>query len=154
MVDGEDIEKIVKAGTYAASGMGKQSPIILVIKDKNLRDKFSEENRKIGNYQKGFDPFYNAPIILVVLADKSVFTYLYDGTLVLGNMMLAAEALGLGNIWIHRAKEEFETDFGKKILDKLGIIGNYEGIGHLAIGYKNDEAKKTKKIKENYVYYL
>lgn len=154
MLKDEEIEKVVKAGTYAANGMGKQSPIIIVIKDKSLRDKISEENRKIGGWKEGFDPFYNAPVILVVLADKNIPTYLYDGSLVLGNMMLAAEALCLGNIWIHRAKEEFESEFGKGILDKLGIKGNYEGIGHLALGYKKEAIKKVKTIKENYIYYI
>lgn len=147
-----DIQAIVKAGTYAASGMGKQSPIILAVTNKELRDKISTENAKIMG--ASIDPFYGAPVILIVLADKNVPTHVYDGALVMGNLMNAAESLGLGSIWIHRAKEEFESDFGKKILADLGIEGEYEGIGHCAIGYAAAPAKEAAPRKENYVYYV
>ena len=147
-----DIQAIVKAGTYAATGMGKQSPIILAVTNKELRDKISEENSKIKG--ASIDPFYGAPVILIVLADKNVPTHVYDGSLVMGNLMNAAESLGLGSIWIHRAKEEFESDFGKKILADLGIDGEYEGIGHCAIGYAAAPAKEATPRKENYVYYV
>ena len=147
-----DIQAIVKAGTYAASGMGKQSPIILAVTNKELRDKISAENAKIMG--TSIDPFYGAPVILIVLADKNVPTHVYDGALVMGNLMNAAESLGLGSIWIHRAKEEFESDFGKKILADLGIDGEYEGIGHCAIGYAAAPAKEAAPRKENYVYYV
>ncbi len=147
-----DIQAIVKAGTYAASGMGKQSPIILAVTNKGLRDKISEKNAKIMG--AAIDPFYGAPVILIVLADKNVPTHVYDGSLVMGNLMNAAESLGLGSIWIHRAKEEFASDFGKKILADLGIEGEYEGIGHCAIGYAAAPAKEAAPRKENYVYYV
>ena len=147
-----DIQAIVKAGTYAASGMGKQSPIILAVTNKELRDKISKENAKIMG--AAIDPFYGAPVILIVLADKNVPTHVYDGSLVMGNLMNAAESLGLGSIWIHRAKEEFASDFGKKILADLGIEGEYEGIGHCAIGYAAAPAKEAAPRKENYVYYV
>ena len=147
-----DIQAIVKAGTYAASGMGKQSPIILAVTNKELRDKISAENAKIMG--AAIDPFYGAPVILIVLADKNVPTHVYDGSLVMGNLMNAAESLGLGSIWIHRAKEEFASDFGKKILADLGIEGEYEGIGHCAIGYAAAPAKEAAPRKENYVYYV
>ncbi len=154
MVNEEDLKTIIKAGTYAATGMGKQSPIIIAVTDKQLRDKLSEENRKIGGWNEGFDPFYGAPVILIVLADKSVPTYVYDGSLVMGNLMNAAESLGVANIWIHRAKEEFESDFGKNILKKLGIEGDYEGIGHCALGYADKPANEAAPRKDNYVYYI
>ncbi len=152
MVKSEDLSAIIKAGTFAATGMGKQSPIIIAVTDKKLRDEISDENRKIGGWNEGFDPFYGAPVILIVLARKDVPTYVYDGSLVLGNLMNAAESLGVGSIWIHRAKEEFESDFGKNILKKLGIEGDYEGIGHCALGYAAEPAKDAAPRKENYVY--
>lgn len=154
MISEEDLSAIIKAGTYAASGMGKQSPIIIAVKDKNLRDELSKENAKIAGAPEGFDPFYGAPVILIVLADKDVVTHVYDGSLVMGNLMNAAESLGIGSIWIHRAKEEFESDFGKDILNKLGIEGNYEGIGHCALGYAEEPAKPATPRKDNYVYYI
>lgn len=154
MVESEKLEAIIKAGTYAATGMGKQSPVIIAVTDKKLRDQIAEENRRIGGWQEGFDPFYGAPVILIVLADKGVRTYQYDGSLVLGNLMNAATSLGVSNIWIHRAKEEFESDFGKKILADLGIEGDYEGIGHCALGYAAEPEKALAPRKENYVYYV
>lgn len=154
MVEQDKLEAIVKAGTYAATGMGKQSPIIIVVTNKELRDKISEENRKIGGWPEGFDPFYGAPVILIVLADKNIRTYKYDGSLVMGNLMNAAESLGVNSIWIHRAKEEFESKFGKKILEELGVEGEYEGIGHCALGYAAEEIKEAAKRKDGYVHWV
>lgn len=153
-VENEKLEAIIKAGTYAPTGMGKQSPIIIAVTNKKLRDKIAEENCKIGGWNEGFDPFYGAPAILIVLADKSMPTYKYDGSLVMGNLMNAAESLGVNSIWIHRAKEEFESDFGKKILKDLGIEGDYEGIGHCAIGYAAEPLPQAAKRKNDYVYYV
>lgn len=154
MITEEELNRVVEAGEYAPTGMGGQSPIIIAVTNKELRDKIAEENRKIGGWNEGFDPFYGAPVILIVLADKNIPTYKYDGSLVMGNLMNEAESLGLGSIRIHRAKEEFESEFGKKILEELGIHGDYEGIGHCAIGYKNAPNKKPAPRKENYVYYV
>ena len=130
-----------------------QSAIIVEVTDKATRDQLSEMNAKIMGHE-GMDPFYGAPVILIVLADKTIPTYKYDGSLVMGNLMNAAESLGLGSIWIHRAKEEFESDFGKKILSDLGIDGDYEGIGHCAIGYAAVPAPASAPRKGNYVYYV
>ncbi len=150
----EDLKAIIKAGTYAATGMGKQSPIIIAVTDKKLRDELSEENRKIGGWGEGFDPFYGAPVILIVLAKKDIPTHVYDGSLVMGNLMNAAESLGVASIWIHRAREEFESDFGKSILKRLGISEDYEGIGHCALGYAVEPANAPAPRKEDYVYYI
>lgn len=152
MVSKEDIDAILKAGTYAATGMGKQSPIIIAVTDKELRDELSKENARIMGAD--MDPFYGAPVILIVLANTDVATYKYDGSLVMGNLMNAAESLGIASIWIHRAKEEFESDFGKRILVDLGIEGDYEGIGHCALGYAAAEIPAPAPRKENYVYYI
>ena len=121
MITEDELQQILRAGTYAATGMGKQSPIIIAVTKKELRDQFAEENRKIMGAPEGVDPFYGAPVILVVLANKAIPTHVYDGSLVMGNLMNAAESLGVANIWIHRAKEEFESDFGKNIFADLGI---------------------------------
>lgn len=149
----EIIEQIAEAGTYAATGKNLQSPIIIAVTNKQLRDRISEMNRKIGGWQEGFDPFYGAPAMLIVLADKNVPTAVYDGSLVMGNLMLAAHSLGVGSIWIHRAKEEFESEEGKAILAELGITGDYVGIGHCALGYIDGEEPMAAPRKENWVYY-
>ena len=152
MVPQDKLEKIIEAGTYAATGMGKQSPIIVAVTNKELRDKLSAMNAKIMGTNT--DPFYGAPVVLIVLADKSRPTYLYDGSLVMGNLMLEAEAQGIGSCWIHRAKEEFESEEGKELLRSLGIEGDYEGIGHCILGYADGDAPKAAPRKESYVYYV
>jgi nitroreductase len=154
MFNEDDLNAILRAGTYAATGMGKQSPIIIAVTDKKTRDEISEANMKIGGWAEGFDPFYGAPVILIVLAKKDVATHVYDGSLVMGNLMNAAESLGVASIWIHRAKEEFESDFGKDILAKLGITEEYEGIGHCALGYAAEPHKDPAPRKDDYVFYI
>jgi len=152
MISQQELDSILRAGTYAATGMGKQSPIIIAVTDKKMRDEIMEENRKIGGWSEGFDPFYGAPVILIVLAKKDVVTHVYDGSLVIGNLMNAAESLGVSSIWIHRAKEEFESPFGKNLLKKLGITDEYEGIGHCALGYALEAPKAPAERKSDYVY--
>ena len=134
------IEQIVDAGIWAASGKNGQAPIVLAVTNPDLVAQLSEMNREIGGWQEGFDPFYGGKTVLVVLARKNVPTYVYDGSLTLGNMMLAAQSLGVGSIWIHRAKQEFESDEGKAILAKLGIDEDVEGIGHCVLGYAAEPA--------------
>ena len=148
----ELIEKVCRAGTWAATGMGRQSPIILAVTNKEVRDKLSEINAEVMGAKN--DPFYGAPVVLVVLANKAMPTAIYDGGLVMGNMMIEAESLGLGSCWIHRAKEEFETEYGKRLLKELGIEGEYEGIGNLILGYGDGEKPRPKPRKENYVYHI
>lgn len=146
----EKLERILRAGLYAASGMGRQSAMILCVTDKALRDRLMRMNAAImGTPEK--DPFYGAPCVLVVLADRSIPTAVYDGSLVLGNMMLAAHAEGLGSCWIHRAREEFDSDEGKAILHDLGVEGDYEGVGHLIVGYTDGAEPEAKPRREGRV---
>ena len=149
-IEEEKLNAILEAGTYAATGMGKQSPIILAIKDQAIRDQLTKLNAAAMGMD--IDPFYGAPELLVVLANKEIPTYLCDGSLVLGNMMNAAADLGVASCWIHRAKEEFESEEGKEILKQLGIEGDYEGIGNLILGYAAKPAANAAPRKENYVY--
>ena len=146
------IDEIIQAGLSAPSGLNKQSPIILAVTDKTTRDMLSYINAGKDPFKR-VDPFYGAPCVLVVLADKNVPTYLYDGSLVMENLQLAAHSLGLGACWIHRAKETFETEEGKQLLKNLGIEGEYEGIGNCIIGYPNVKPE-VKPRKENRVYYI
>ena len=139
------IEQVCEAGTWAPTGHGKQSPLIVAVTNRAVRDRLSAMNAKIWSHLKvqrgetpapeGFDPFYCAPVVLLVLADRKVPTYLYDGCAVLTNLANAAEAVGLASCWIHRAKEEFDSEEGKALLRELGIEGDYEGIDHLVLGY-------------------
>lgn len=152
MIPQEIVDQIIKAGSYAATGMNKQSPIVIAISNKAVRDRLSKLNAEIMGVKS--DPFYGAPVVLVVLADKSCITGMNDGSLVMGNLMLAAHELGIGSCWIHRAKEEFERPEGLEILKSLGIEGEYEGIGHCILGYVNGEYPNPPKRKENWAYYI
>lgn len=154
MVPKDVLDKIIEAGTYAATGRNSQAPIIVAVTDKATRDKLSAINCKIGGWEEGFDPFYGAPVVLIVLADKSCPTYVYDGSLVMGNLMLAAHELGIGSCWIHRAKEEFEMPEWKAWLKNLGVEGDYEGVGHCILGYPEGEYPGILERKENWVYYV
>ncbi|WP_109736073.1 MULTISPECIES: nitroreductase [unclassified Fibrobacter] len=158
MITDEELEAVLRAGTFAPSGKNQQSSIIIAVTNKEVRDQIAEENRKIGGWEEGFDPFYGAPVILIVIADRDANnasgTYINDGSLVMGNLMNAAASIGLGSVWIHRARQEFDSEFGKALLEKLGIKGNYEGIGHVALGYRQTPEPKALARKENYVYYI
>ena len=149
----EDLEQIIEAGLYAANGMGKQAVITVAVTNKELRDKISKANCEIGGWKEDFDPFYGAPAILIVLAQKDWVNRVYDGSLVMGNMMIAAHSLGLGSIWIHRAKEEFEQEEWKKLLKDIGVEGEWEGIGHCAVGYIDGEAPKAAPRKDGRVFW-
>ncbi len=150
LIEDEKLQAIIKAGTYAATGMGRQSPIIIAVTNKEIRDRLSKMNAAVMGASS--DPFYGAPELLIVLADKSIPTYLYDGSLVMGNLMNAAADLGVSSCWIHRAKEEFESPEGKEILRSLGIEGDYEGIGHVVLGYAAAPLQAPAPRKSNYVY--
>lgn len=147
----ELVEQVAEAGLWAASGMGKQSPVILAVTNKELRDRLSKANAAVMGADT--DPFYGAPAVLVVLAPRDCGTYVYDGSLVMGNMMLAASALGLGSCWIHRAKEVFNEPEFKQVLAEAGIEGDYEGIGNLILGYA-DQTPEPKPRRDGRVYWV
>lgn len=146
------IEKVLEAGTYAPTGKGSQSPVIVAVTDKATRDKLSRMNAAVMGMDS--DPFYGAPVVVVVLADRKFPTYLYDGSLVMGNLLNAAHAAGLGSCWIHRAKEVFDSDEGKALLKEWGIEGDYEGIGNCILGYSAQEAPAPKPRKADYIRFI
>ena len=137
------ISQVIEGGLWAANGRGGQSPIVVAVTNRELRDRLSAMNARIMGTES--DPFYGAPVVLVVLAPTDAPTGIYDGSLVMGNLMLTAHALGLASCWIHRAKEEFASDEGKAILTELGITGNWEGIGHCILGYAAQEPAPAKR---------
>ena len=151
-VPAEVIDRIITAGLYAPTGRNMQSPIIVAVTDRELRDRLSRMNAAVMGSDG--DPFYGAPAVLVVLADKNCRTHVYDGSLVMGNLMLAAHDAGLGSCWIHRAKEEFETKEGKEFFKSLGINDEYEGVGHCIIGYIDGEKPKASPRKNDRVFFV
>ena len=145
-----ELDAVLEAGTYAPTGRNQQSPILVAIQDKETIAKLSKLNASIMGAD--IDPFYGAPTVVVVLADKNWPTRVYDGSCVMENLMVAAESLGLGSRWIHRAKEEFESEEGRALLKSWGIEGEYEGIGHCLLGYWAGEKPAAPPRKANYIY--
>lgn len=153
-VEEEKINQVVEAGLYAATGAGIQNVKFVVVTDPATREQLAKMNAAIMG-RDNFDPFYGAPVIVIVLGDKDrTDKYVYDGSCAMMNMMNAAHALGLGSCWIHRAKEEFSSEEGKALLDKWGLKGNYEGIGHLALGYNSGKEPNAKVREEGRVIYV
>ena len=146
----EELQQILEAGIYAPTGMGAQSPIIVVVQDKETIAYLSKLNAAVMGSTS--DPFYGAPTVVVVLADRSRGTCVEDGSLVIGNMLNAAASLGVGSCWIHRAKEVFDTPEGTALLEKWGIQGDYVGVGNCILGYAKGEIPAAKPRKENYIY--
>ena len=152
MVPQDAISSVISAGLYAAIGMNRQDTIIIAVTNKEVRDRLSAANAEIMGTKS--DPFYGAPVVLVVLASKASPTRVYDGSLTLGNMMLAASTLGLGSCWIHRAREEFERPEWKQFLKEQGIEGDWEGIGHLILGYPDGEMPRAHERKPGRVFFV
>lgn len=148
----ELIKEIVQAGIQAPNGMGQQNTACLVITNKEVRDQLEKENAKVIGNEKAH-PFYNAPVVILVIAKGS--TRIYDGSCSMDNMLNAAYSLGVGSCWIHRAKEVCQSDFGKKLLLDHGFDPNeWEGIGNLILGYPEKEYKPKAPRKENRVVYI
>ena len=148
----EDIKAIIDAGLAAASGRNMQAPIVVAVTNKEIRDRLSKANAAIMGASG--DPFYGAPCVLVVLASKAAHTYVYDGSLTLGNMMLEAHERGIGSCWIHRAKEVFMQDEWQDWLHSIGVEGDYEGIGNLVLGYASGEYPAPKERRPDRVFYV
>ena len=129
----ELVEKTVKAGLYAPSGMNRQETVILAVTDKKVRDSLAADNASVMGATN--DPFYGAPCVLAVLYKKDCFTGIYDGSLVMSNLLLAAHANGLSSCWIHRAREVFAMPKWQSFLKDHGIDGEYEGVGFCILGY-------------------
>ena len=141
-------------GRHSPGPAGMQAVVTVAVTNKDIRSRIAEANRQIGGWTEGFDPFYGAPVILIVLADKNRANRVYDGSLVMGNLMLAAHALGLGSIWIHRAKEEFEQEEWKRLLSDIGVSGEWEGIGHCAVGYVEGDLPSAARRRDGRVYWV
>lgn len=149
-VDEETLDAILTAGTYAASGRGRQSAKIVVLQKPEDIAALERMNAAVLGTPDAH-PFFGAPTVCVVLADAEAGTAVEDGALVIGNLMTAAWSLGVGSCWVHRAREEFASDEGKKLLKQWGVEGNYIGVGHCVLGYPTGEFRPAAPRKENYV---
>lgn len=145
-----ELETILNAGLCAPSGMNRQSPIMLVIQDKAVIEKLSKLNAEIAG--RDGDQFYGAPTVVVVLADKNVPTHVEDGSLVMGNLMNAAFSVGIDSCWIHRARQVFDTEYGRQLLREHGISDDYVGVGNCILGYRDCKLPDAHEIRPNRIY--
>lgn len=143
------LNAVLEAGTYAPTGMGKQSPVIVAVTDKATRDILMKMNAAVMGVSS--DPYYGAPVIVLVLADPAAHTYVQDASCVLENMMLAAHSLGLGSVWVNREKEMFESKEGKALLEKWNLPSTLAGVGSIALGYPAGALPKAKPRKDGYI---
>ena len=143
----EELKAVLEAGTYAPTSRGMQSPYIVAAQNEELRKQLASMNAHVMGVTS--NPYYDAPTYVLVLVPADANNPIQDGSCVLENMMLAAHAIGLGSCWIHRAKEEFESDWGRELLKSLGIEDEYEGIGHCALGYVDGDYPDVIPRKEN-----
>lgn len=152
----DELNTILEAGTYAPTGRGAQSPKIIVIQNPETIREFSQWNRCYfpGDVPQDFDPFYGGKTLLIVLADSEIPTYVEDGSSVLCVLVNAAHAVGVASCWIHRAREEFESEKGKDLLKKWGIPESYKGIGHVVLGYADGDTPMALPRKDDYIHFV
>lgn len=149
-VEESALQDILQAGLYAANGRNKQSPILVVVQDPEEVQLLSQLNAAVMGAD--IDPFYGAPMAIVVLADRNVPTCVEDGSLVIGNLMNAASSLGVASCWIHRAREVFASEEGQKLLRKWDIEGDYIGVGHCILGYREGEKPEAAPRREQRIF--
>jgi nitroreductase len=152
-VDEADLRRVLDAGLQAATAAGHQPWKLVVVQDRATRDRLSRMNAAILG-KEGIDPFYGAPMVICVLCERDRSCPVEDGSLALGNMMLAAHDLGLGSCWIHRCFEEFESEEGRELLAAWGVEGDWRGIGHLILGYPDGPLHPDVPRRENTVVYV
>lgn len=152
-VSDEQLEKIMRAATYAPTGMGRQSPKIVVVQNPEVLARIERMNAAVMGRPDGH-PFYGAPTVAIVFADSTIGTYLADGNLVIGNLLNAAHAVGVDSCYIYRAKEVFASDEGKELMKEWGLDEKYVGIGNCLLGYAAAEAAAPAPRKDDYIVYV
>lgn len=143
------LEEVLRAGTYAPTGGGRQSPVLVAVTDKAARDEISRLNAAVMG--KDTDPYYGAPVLVLALADPASSTWVEDASCALENMMLAAHALGLGSVWVHREREIFDSEAGKALLRAWGLPETLRGVGSIALGYASGSAPAPAPRKDGYI---
>ena len=143
------LDAVLEAGPFAPSGMNKQSPTIVAVTGDRYRREISALNAAVMGVTS--DPYYGAPVVVLVLADSNAGTWVEDGSCVLENMMLAAESLGLATVWVHREREIFDSERGKQLLREWGLPETLRGVGSIALGYAAAPAKPAAPRKDGYI---
>ena len=148
----EVLNAVLEAGTFAPTGGGKQSPVIIAITTPKYRKEIQKLNAEIMGSDN--DPYYGAPVVVLVLADGTANSFVQDGSCVLENMMLAATSLGLGTVWVDREREIFDSTKGKLLLREWGLSESLRGVGAIALGYPQNADIEATARKENYIIHI
>jgi nitroreductase len=144
------LASVLEAGSFAATGHNSQDPLIVAVQNPQILSRLRKMNAEIMGTDS--DPYYGAPTIVLVFVPRPEdnSNAVQDGSLVLGNMMLAAHAVGLASCWINREREMFATPEGRKLKAELGVPEAYMGIGALSLGHPAIANPKPLPRKENY----
>lgn len=148
-ISDQELDIVLEAATYAPTGMNKQSPIMVVVQDAELIAKIAKMNAQVMNFDG--DPFYGAPTVVIVFGNTEILTWMEDATLVAGNLLNAAHAVGLGSCWIHRGRQVFEMPEGIELKKQWGVPESYTGVANIILGYQDQPAKPRGARKENYI---
>lgn len=153
----EELTAVLEAGTYAPTGHNKQDLWIVAVQNKEIMQQLIRMNAAImgegvGHVGTNPNPYYDAPTIVLVFGSpiSENPNTIQNGSLILGNMMNAAYAIGLGSCWINREIEMFKTQEGKELIKKFGLPENVMGIGAISLGYPVKNPSKALPRKENY----
>lgn len=145
-----ELQAVLNAGMYAPTGMNRQDPWIVAVQNPSVLSRLTQMNAAIMGTTD--NPYYDAPTVVLVFASspESWRNSIQDASLVLGNMMNAAHAIGLGSCWINREAEMFMTDEGKFMMKEFGLPDGLVGVGAISLGYPDGEPKSPKPRKEGY----
>ena len=132
-VSEEQLNAVLEAATYAPTGHGSQSPVMVVVQDAALLARLSALNAQVMGTNR--DPFYGAPTAVVVFEDTSCGTGHEDACMVMANLLNAAHATGLGSCWINRGRQMCELPGGPEIKASWGIADNMAGLAVCILGY-------------------
>lgn len=146
----EELNTILKVGTYAPSSAGRQPNLIVVLQNKEDIEEYKALNAKHSSTPDR-DPFYGAPTVLIVFSDGNYDNYLKDGSAVLTNLVNGAHAIGVGSCWIDRADKVFDSDEGKALMKKWGVDEKYRGVGNCILGHRDGELPEAKERKDDYI---
>ncbi len=153
-VSREDLLAVLEAGTYAATGMGRQSPTIVAVQSPEMVAKLDAMNADIvKRTMPQFNmehPYYGAPTILLVFASAQCVTGFEDAVSVAGNLLNAAYAVGLGSCWIHRSREMFDSEEGKALKAAWNLPEDAYGVVSIALGYADCPQPTAKPRRADY----
>jgi nitroreductase len=150
-VESDKLDMILAAGTYAPTGKGLQSPLIVAVQNKEEVAYVQKLNARVRGDETAAT-FYGAPTVVIVFGDKNSEFCLDDGNLVMANILNAANAVGVDSCYIWRAREAFSSEEGKALMKKWGVPDNYIGVGNVILGYGLDGGiREAKPRKDDYV---